>query len=70
MNLGRLTDMAKDVIAKRGGTESVKEDAAELRDIAKRPGSTQDKLKDAASALREPGARADRKRRPPQRPGS
>jgi hypothetical protein len=51
----RVTDRAKDLVEKRGGTESLKEDAAELRDIAKGPGSVKDKAKAAVEALKDPG---------------
>ena len=34
----RLTDKAKDLVAKRGGTDALKDDAAELKDIATRQG--------------------------------
>ena len=35
MNLKSLQDKAKQLIDKRGGTDSLKEDAQELKDIAK-----------------------------------
>jgi hypothetical protein len=56
VNFKRLADRAKDVVDKRGGTESVKEDAQELRDIAKGEGSFKDKAKQAKDAVKEPGA--------------
>jgi hypothetical protein len=56
MDLKRLTNRAKDLVEKRGGPESVKEDAGELRDIAKGEGSLKDKAKAAAEAIKEPGA--------------
>jgi hypothetical protein len=56
MDLKRLTNRAKDLVDKRGGTESVKQDAGELRDIAKGQGSLKDKAKAAADAIKEPGA--------------
>jgi hypothetical protein len=62
MNLSRLARRAKDLVDKRGGTESLKADAAELRDIARRKGSAGDKAKEAFEALKEPGA--------PDRPGA
>jgi hypothetical protein len=55
MDLKRLTNRAKDLVEKRGGTDSVKEDAGELRDIAKGEGSLKDKAKAAAEAIKEPG---------------
>jgi hypothetical protein len=48
--------MPKELIDRRGGTTSLKEDAEELRDIAKGPGSASGKAKRAAEALKEPGA--------------
>jgi hypothetical protein len=40
-----LADRAKALIGKRGGTESVKHDASEVRDISRGDGTTEDKLK-------------------------
>jgi hypothetical protein len=57
VNLKRLTDQAKKVIDKRGGVDSVKEDAGELRDIAKGKGSLKDKAKAAGEAIKDPGAK-------------
>jgi hypothetical protein len=56
MNLSDLTAKAKDLIAKRGGTESLEEDAGELKDIAGGSGSATDKARAAFEAIREPGA--------------
>jgi hypothetical protein len=56
MDLKRLTNRAKDLVDKRGGTESVKQDAGELRDIAKGQDSLKDKAKAAAEAIKQPGA--------------
>lgn len=56
MNLKRLTDKAKGVVDKRGGTESLKGDAAELRKIADGRGSLKEKAKAAAEAIKKPGA--------------
>ena len=56
VNFRRLADQAKKVVDKRGGTESLKEDADELKDIAKGEGSLKDKAKDAAKAIKDPGA--------------
>ena len=52
----KLADKASDVVQKRGGTKSLEEDAAELADIAKGGGTLSDKAKQAATALKEPGA--------------
>jgi hypothetical protein len=55
VNFKRLTDKAKDVVEKRGGTDALKEDAKELREIAKGKGSLKDKAKAAADALKDSG---------------
>jgi len=51
-----LAEKADQFVEKRGGVESLKEDAAELEGIAKGDGSLADKAKQAAEALKEPGA--------------
>jgi hypothetical protein len=51
----RAKNSAEDVIEKRGGTDALKEDAAELKDIATHQGSLSDKAKEAAEALKTPG---------------
>jgi hypothetical protein len=56
MNLKSLADKAKDMFNKRGGTEAAKEDFNELKDIAGSKESLGDKAKDAAEALKDPGA--------------
>ena len=56
VNFKKLTERAKDVVEKRGGVDSVKEDAEELRGVAKDKGSLKDKAKAAAEAVKEPGA--------------
>lgn len=56
MNLGKLASQAKQLIQKRGGMESLAEDAKELKSIATKDESLVDKAKDAASALKDPGA--------------
>jgi hypothetical protein len=50
MDFKRLQRKAKQLIDGRGGTTSLKEDAEELRDIAKGPGSASEKAKRAADA--------------------
>ena len=55
MDLKKLTDKAKDLVEKRGGTESLKEDAGELKGIAKGEGSFADKAKAAVAAIKDPG---------------
>jgi hypothetical protein len=57
MDFKSLQRRAKQMIDKRGGTESLKADAEELRDIAKGPGSVTDKAKRAGEALKDPGAK-------------
>lgn len=52
----KLTDQVKDVIEDRGGMDSVKEDLAEVKDIATGEGSVTDKAKAAVDALKDPGA--------------
>jgi len=59
MDLKRLGQQAKSLIDKRGGSESVKEDADELKGIAKGPGSLADKAKAAVEAIKDPGADDD-----------
>ena len=61
MRLNDLVNKAKRVVDQRGGTDALKEDAQELKDIASSKGSTQDKAKQAAEALKEPGAPGSRK---------
>ncbi len=52
----KLTDKAKDVIEDRGGMDAVKEDLAEVKEIATGEGSVTDKAKAAVDALKDPGA--------------
>jgi hypothetical protein len=56
MDLGKLAERAKGLVAKRGGTDSLKKDAEELKDIAGGDDSAADKAKAAAEAVRDPGA--------------
>ena len=56
MNIRRLADRAKTIIERRGGTTALKQDAEELRDIAKRRGSMGDKVKEGVEAVKDPGA--------------
>ena len=51
----------KQLIEKRGGTDALKEDAAELKDIAKGKGSLADKAKAAAAAIKDEGAQGEEK---------
>ena len=57
MDFSRIKEKAKGIVEKRGGTDALKEDASELKDIASGQGSTTDKAKEAAEALKDPGAR-------------
>ncbi|HET9185382.1 MAG TPA: hypothetical protein VFN82_04490 [Solirubrobacterales bacterium] len=59
MDLKRLANRAKKTIDRRGGVDSLKADAEELRKIAKGDGSLTDKAKRAAKAVKEPGAGKD-----------
>ena len=56
MDWKRLAGQAKQVIDKRGGTQALKEDAEELKDIAQEESSSSEKLSEAARAIKEPGA--------------
>jgi hypothetical protein len=56
MDFKSITDQAKKLFERRGGSQAAKEDAEELRDIAKGEGSLSDKAKAAADALKDPGA--------------
>jgi len=55
MDLKRIADKAKELVDKRGGTDSLREDAGELKDIATGKGSLTDKAKAAAEAVKDPG---------------
>jgi hypothetical protein len=64
VNLRRLTDQAKKLVEKRGGTDALKEDAEELKDIATGEGSLKDKAKAAGEAVKEPGAPGEQEKKP------
>ena len=72
MGLSDLVNRAKDIVQKRGGTDALKADAEELKDIAKSDSSTSDKIKQGAEALKEPGAQGPRQEPggPPPEPGA
>ncbi len=53
----QVGEKAQEMIEERGGTDALKEDAEELRDIVRGEGGLVDKAREAAEALREPGAR-------------
>ncbi len=52
-----MANRAREIVEKRGGPQSVKEDAEELQEIAKGQGTMSDKLKRAAQAIKDPAAR-------------
>jgi hypothetical protein len=56
MNLKSLFDKGKKIVDERGGVDSLKEDAEELQKIASSKGSMTDKAKEAAAAIKDPGA--------------
>jgi len=56
MDLKKLTDSVKHVVQERGGMPALKEDAHELMDIAKGDESLSEKAKEAAGAIKDPGA--------------
>jgi hypothetical protein len=55
MDFGSLTKKAQQLVKKRGGVDSLKDDAMELKDIAGGKGSAMDKAKEAGEALKDPG---------------
>ena len=57
MDFKSLQRRAQQLIDKRGGTDSLKADAEELKNIAKGPGSVSDKAKRAGEAIKDPGAK-------------
>jgi hypothetical protein len=57
MGLSDLLDRAKGIVQKRGGTDALKEDAQELKDVAKSDASTTDKGKEGVEAVKDPGAK-------------
>jgi hypothetical protein len=57
MDFKKLLNKAKKTVDDRGGVESLKADAEELKKIASGKGSLSDKAKDAAAAIKDPGAR-------------
>ncbi len=70
MNLKKLAATAKKTIDKRGGVDSLKADAEELKKVAKGEGSLKDKAKAAAKAIKQPGAQpGDGEMRPAQGTG-
>ena len=57
MDFRNLQRKAKELVDRRGGTDSLKADADELKNIAKGPGGLADKAKRAGDALKDPGAK-------------
>jgi len=55
MDLNKLKKQAQDLVEKRGGTDALKEDAEELKDIATGKGSMTDKGKASVEAIKDPG---------------
>ena len=53
MRWNRLTETAKKTLDSRGGTEGLKRDAEQLREIARGKGSAKDKARRAAEALKQ-----------------
>ena len=70
MDLKGMQRKAKQLIDRRGGTDSLKADAEEFRDIAKGPGSVADKAKRAGEALKDPGAKGPDAPRAPHPSGT
>ena len=56
MDIKSIANKVKGTVDKRGGTDALKEDAGELKDIASGQGSLADKAKKGAGAIKEPGA--------------
>jgi hypothetical protein len=61
MDFKKIAAKAKKTIDDRGGVESLKADAEELKRVAKGSGSLSDKAKAAAKAVKEPGSRQEEK---------
>jgi len=53
MDFKKLANKAKETIDKRGGVDSLKADAEELKKVAQGKGSLSDKAKAAAQAIKE-----------------
>lgn len=59
MDLKSLFKKGKKTVDQRGGAESLKADAGELKEVASGDGSMTDKAKEAAEAIKDPGAPGD-----------
>ncbi len=64
MRFGGIAKKAKKAFDQRGGSDALKQDIGELKDIARRDGSLADKAKDAAAALKEPGTKSQQAQSP------
>lgn len=56
MDLSKIVKQAKKIVDERGGTDALKADASELKDIVSGQGSAADKAKAAFDAIKNPGA--------------
>lgn len=56
MDLGNVSDKAKDLLDGRGGIDSLKEDLSEVSDVVQGDGSLADKASSAFAAVKDPGA--------------
>jgi hypothetical protein len=56
MDLKSLFKKGKKTVDERGGAEGLKADAEELKDVATSNESVADKARDAAEAIKDPGA--------------
>ena len=64
VNFRQLADRAKKMVDKRGGTDALKEDAEEVKDIARGEGSMKDKAKAAGEAIKDPGKPGEEPEKP------
>ena len=70
MDFKNLVNKGKKIVDERGGVESLKQDAAELKGIATGKGSLTDKAKEAAAVVKDSGAPGgEGEKRRPYRPG-
>jgi hypothetical protein len=54
-----IMSKAKELFTRRGGAEAAKEDAQEVKDIARSDASVGDKAKQGFEAVKDPGAPGD-----------
>jgi hypothetical protein len=59
MDFKSLFKKGKKTVDERGGAESLKADAGELKDVGTSNASVTTKAKDAAEAIKDPGAPGD-----------